>query len=168
MSTPDFTHLHVHSEYSLLDGANRIADLVAACRRDGQRALALTDHGNMFGALELYQQCAAAGIKPIIGCEVYVARESRKQPHNKTYNPYNHLTLLARNEEGFRNLLELASISYLEGYHFRPRIDKEVLARHGRGISCLSGCLSGEVIQLVLREKEDQAERVAAELRDVF
>ncbi len=168
MKSPDFVHLHVHSEYSLLDGANRISDLVAACVEDQQPALALTDHGNMFGVIELYKKCKKAGIKPILGCEVYVAREGRGKPHHKTQNPYNHLTLLARNAEGYRNLLRLASISYLEGYHFRPRIDKEVLSRHAAGLTCLSGCLSGEINSLFLRDKVDQAERVSAELRDLF
>jgi DNA polymerase-3 subunit alpha len=168
VSTPDFAHLHVHSEYSLLDGANRIGDLVAACRADGQRALALTDHGNMFGALELYQKCTAEGVKPLLGCEVYVAREGRRRPYHKSQNPYNHLTLIARDTEGYRNLLELCSLAYTEGFHFRPRIDKEVLASRARGLSCLSGCLSGEVIQLFLRDKRAEAERVAAEYADLF
>jgi len=121
MSKPDFVHLHVHSEYSLLDGANRIADLVEACKQDGQGALALTDHGNMFGAIELYQACVAGGIKPVLGCEVYIAKRSRFEPHSKKENGYHHLTLLARNAQGYKNLLEIASTAYLEGYHFRPR-----------------------------------------------
>ncbi len=168
MAASEFVHLHVHSEYSLLDGANRIDDLVKSCVADGQRALALTDHGNMFGGIELYQKCTAAGIKPILGCEVYIAQDSRLKPHSRRDNPYTHLTLLARDQEGYRNLIELASISYVEGYHTRPRIDKEVLSTHGRGITCLSGCLSGEMNRLFLREREDDAARVAAELQDVF
>ncbi|MAB81318.1 MAG: DNA polymerase III subunit alpha [Planctomycetes bacterium] len=168
MSHPDFAHLHVHSEYSLLDGANRIDSLVEACERDGQRALALTDHGNMFGALELYQKCNAADITPILGCEVYVARDSRLKPHSRTQNPYSHLTLLAKDRTGYQNLLQLASISYLEGFHFRPRIDRGVLARHGEGLLCLSGCLSGEINQLFRNGKQAEAENVAAELRDIF
>jgi DNA polymerase-3 subunit alpha len=168
VSTPDFAHLHVHSEYSLLDGANRISDLVAACRADGQRALALTDHGNMFGALELYQKCKAEGVQPILGCEAYVAREGRRKPYHKSQNPYNHLTLLARDATGYRNLLELASLAYTEGFHFRPRIDKDLLAARARGLTCLSGCLSGEVIQLFLRDKPAEAERAAAEYADLF
>ena len=148
MSKPDFVHLHVHSEYSLLDGANRISDLVKACVADGQGAIALTDHGNMFGAIELYQSAQKSAIKPIVGCEVYIARNSRHEPHNKAKgNGYHHLTLLARNQQGYQNLMELASIAYLEGYHFRPRIDREVLARHAEGLVCLSGCLAGEVSQ---------------------
>lgn len=169
MATPDFVHLHVHSEYSLLDGANRIGDLVRACRDDGQPALALTDHGNMFGAIELYKKATAAGIKPILGCEVYIARRSRFEPHSKAKgNGYNHLTLLVRNETGYRNLIQLASQAYLEGHHFRPRIDRELLARHSDGLNCLSGCLAGELSQLLREDKQDAAEQLAAELRDMF
>ncbi|MHC4261398.1 MAG: DNA polymerase III subunit alpha [Planctomycetota bacterium] len=168
MATPDFVHLHVHSEYSLLDGANRISNLVDACVRDGQRALALTDHGNMFGAIELYQKCRAADITPIIGCEVYIARKSRHEPHNRTDNPYSHLTLLARTNEGYQNLIKLASRSYLEGYHIRPRIDMELLGEHASGISCLSGCLSGEMNQLIRKDKESEAENLAIQLRELF
>jgi DNA polymerase-3 subunit alpha len=169
MSTPDFVHLHVHSEYSLLDGANRISDLVEACRRDGQGALALTDHGNLFGSVELYKAARVAGIKPILGCEVYVARRSRREPHNKARgNGYHHLTLLARDAEGWANLMRLASAAYLEGLHFRPRVDRELLARHARGISCLSGCLAGEMSQLVLVDREQDALDLAATWRDLF
>ncbi len=168
MSAPDFVHLHVHSEYSLLDGANRIEDLVKACVADGQGAIALTDHGNMFGAIELYQKARAQKIKPLLGCEVYVAKRSRLQPHNKNENGYHHLTLLARNHEGYRNLLKLCSEAYINGLHTRPRIDKEFLSRHASGISCLSGCLAGEVNQLFLRGDEKKAEEVAAEFRDLF
>ncbi len=168
MSHPDFAHLHVHSEYSLLDGANRISELVEACQRDGQRHLALTDHGNMFGAIELYRKCKAGDITPIIGCEVYIARESRLKPHSRTRNPYSHLTLLAKDQKGFQNLLQLASIAYVDGYHFRPRIDREILAQHGEGILCLSGCLSGEINQYFRADKQAEAERVAGELRDIF
>ena len=169
MAAPDFVHLHVHSEYSLLDGANRIGDLVKACLDDGQPALALTDHGNMFGAIELYQKCTAKGVKPIIGCEVYVARDSMHKPHSKAKgNGYNHLTLLARNEEGYKNLVQLASKAYVDGYHFRPRIDKELLAQHTAGINCLSGCLAGEINQLFRMDKEAEAAQLAAQLRDMF
>lgn len=168
MSTPDFAHLHVHSEYSLLDGANRLDDLVKAAKADGQRALALTDHGNLFGAVEFYQKARKAGIQPIVGCEIYIARDSHRKPHHKTQNPYNHLTLLARDRLGYQNLLKLATSAYLEGFHFRPRIDKETLARHAAGLSCLSGCLSGEISDLVQAGKLPQAERAAVELRDLF
>ncbi len=168
MSAPDFVHLHVHSEYSLLDGANRIEDLVKACVADGQGAIALTDHGNMFGAIELYQKARAQKIKPLLGCEVYIAKRSRLEPHNKNENGYHHLTLLARNQEGYRNLLKLCSEAYIHGLHTRPRIDKAFLSQHAAGISCLSGCLAGEVNQLFLRGDEKKAEEVATEFRDLF
>ena len=168
MSRSEFVHLHVHSEYSLLDGANRIKNLVKACVDDGQPALALTDHGNMFGAVELHKECTKGGIKPIIGCEVYVAEHSRLQPHSKRDNRYYHLTLLARDQEGYSNLIKLASLAYTEGLHFRPRIDKELLAKHAGGISCLSGCLGSEVNQLYLKGKQQEAAEVAGGLRDMF
>lgn len=168
MSAPDFAHLHVHSEYSLLDGANRIPALVEACVRDGQKALALTDHGNMFGAIELYKSCRAAGVKPILGCEVYIAQASRKKPHHREDNPYSHLTLLARTHEGYKNLIKLTSLAYTEGMHVRPRVDRELLAQYARGITCLSGCLSSEMNKLFRRGKEAEAEKVAMELRDLF
>ncbi|HJP01296.1 MAG TPA: DNA polymerase III subunit alpha [Planctomycetota bacterium] len=169
MADPDFVHLHVHSEYSLLDGANRIPSLVEACVADGQRALALTDHGNMFGIVQLYREATRAGIKPLLGCEMYIARQSRHLPHSKAKgNGYNHLTLLARNEEGFANLKKLATAAYLEGLHFRPRIDRELLAQHTAGISCLSGCLSSEFSQLCGMGKESEAEDLAMSFRDMF
>ena len=169
MSEPDFVHLHVHSEYSLLDGANRIADLVATAKRDGQRAIALTDHGNLFGSIEMYQACAEAGLRPILGCEVYIARRSRLEPHSKQRgNGYHHLTLLARDAVGWKNLMQLASSAYLDGLHFRPRIDRDLLARHAQGISCLSGCLASELSQLLVQGKEAEAEALAATWRDLF
>ncbi|MFT5287287.1 MAG: DNA polymerase-3 subunit alpha [Planctomycetota bacterium] len=168
MTSSEFVHLHVHSEYSLLDGANRIQGLVDSCVKDGQNALALTDHGNMFGGIELYEKCTKAGIKPIMGCEVYIAQESRLLPHSRRDNPYTHLTLLARTQEGFQNLMKMSSISYVDGYHVRPRIDRSVLEEYGKGITCLSGCLSGEINRLFLRDKEAEAERTAMELRDIF
>ncbi|MBM3977920.1 MAG: DNA polymerase III subunit alpha [Planctomycetes bacterium] len=168
MSAPDFAHLHVHTEYSLLDGANRIGALVDACKRDGQRAIAITDHGNLFGALEFYQACTKGGIKPVLGCEVYVAKKSRLRPHSKAENGYSHLTLLARDAQGWRNLLALASISYTEGYNYRPRVDMDALRGRAQGITCLSGCLAGEINQLFRLDKEAEAERLAGELRDLF
>ena len=168
MTTPDFVHLHVHSEYSLLDGANRIGDLIDACVRDKQPAIALTDHGNMFGAIELYQKATAKGIKPILGCEVYVAKKSRWEPHNRSDNGYHHLTLMARDEQGFANLLQLCTAAYVEGLHTRPRVDKELLSRHAAGLTCLSGCLAGEINQLFLRGDEAKAEAVTAQFRDLF
>ncbi len=168
MIRPEFVHLHVHSEYSLLDGANRISKLVDACVDDGQTALALTDHGNMFGAIELYQKARAKDVKPILGCEVYIARESRLQKHHRERNPYSHLTLLARTNEGYQNLIKMASLSYTEGHSMRPRIDMELLAENAAGISCLSGCLSGEMNQMIRRDKQAEAEALAIRMRDMF
>ncbi|HEV8111265.1 MAG TPA: DNA polymerase III subunit alpha [Planctomycetota bacterium] len=169
MSDPDFVHLHVHSEYSLLDGANRIPDLIASAQRDGQRAIALTDHGNLFGAIEHYQACVGAGIRPILGCEVYVAKRSRLEPHSKAKgNGYHHLTLLARNEQGWKNLMLLASTAYLDGLHFRPRIDRELLAKHAAGITCLSGCLASELSQLCIQGKDAEAEQLSATWMEIF
>ena len=169
MTDPDFVHLHVHSEYSLLDGANRISDLITACQADKQTAIALTDHGNLFGSIELYQTAKKGGVKPILGCEVYVARRSRFEPHSKAKgNGYHHLTLLARDAEGWKNLVKLASAAYLEGYHFRPRVDRELLAQHARGLTCLSGCLAGEMSQLVIADREPEALELAGTWRDLF
>jgi DNA polymerase-3 subunit alpha len=169
MSAPDFVHLHVHSEYSLLDGANRIGDLVKACRTDGQRALALTDHGNMYGAIELYQKARAGDVKPILGCEVYVAKRSMREKHSKRDgNGYSHLTLLARTNEGYKNLVKLTSAGFVDGYHFKPRIDLALLEKHAAGITCLSGCLAGEINQLTRGGKEREAEDLATRFRDLF
>ena len=163
-----FVHLHVHTEYSLLDGANRIPDLVQAAVADGHQALAITDHGNLFGAVEFYKACKSAGIKPILGCEVYVASASMRQAHHKRDNPYTHLTLLARSAEGWRNLLQLASAAHLDGFNFRPRVDLELLARHAAGITCLSGCMSGPVNRLLGRGEEQAALATAGRLQDLF
>ncbi len=169
MSAPDFVHLHVHSEYSLLDGANRIGDLVKACKADGQTAVALTDHGNMYGAVELYQKARGADVKPILGCEVYIAKRSMREKHSKRDgNGYSHLTLLARTNEGYKNLVKLTSAGFVDGYHFKPRIDLALLEKHAAGLSCLSGCLAGEINQLTRSGKEREAEDLAVKFRDLF
>ena len=165
-----FVHLHNHSDYSLLDGACRLDRLVDRAKGLGMPALALTDHGNLFGAVEFYGKAHAAGIKPIIGCEVYVAHGSR---HDRTRSPdgkgaYNHLVLLARNREGYRNLMRLSSAGYLEGFHYKPRIDKELLETHAEGLLCLSACLRGELPQLVLEGNIEGAKKAAAWYRDLF
>lgn len=166
--TSPFVHLHVHSHYSLLDGANRIDDLVDAAVKDGQTSLALTDHGNLFGAIEHYSKAKKAGLKPILGCESYVARRSRREKHDRDGNPYDHLTLLCASLEGYRNLVKLSSIGFLEGYHTRPRIDRDALAGRTKGLVALSGCLSGHVNRLVLLGDEPGAIRVAGEMQDLF
>jgi len=165
---PGFIHLHVHSQYSLLDGAASIDQLVNAAVANGQPALALTDHGVMYGILKFYQAAKAAGIKPILGCEVYVARRTR---HDRTpkvdESPY-HLVLLAENEEGYKNLLKLSSISHVEGFYYRPRVDREVLAAHSGGLIALSSCLSGEIPGYFLAENPEAARAAAGWYQEVF
>jgi DNA polymerase-3 subunit alpha len=158
MSQP-FAHLHCHTHYSLLDGFNRIPDLVAQTKALGMTACAITDHGNLYGAIEFHAECKKAGINPVIGYEAYVApgdrRDKKAHPSGEKYY---HLTLLAKNATGFRNLIKLSSLAFLEGFYYAPRIDKEVLEAHKDGLVCLSGCLAGEVNQLILREQTEQAE----------
>ncbi|MBL8692956.1 MAG: DNA polymerase III subunit alpha [Planctomycetes bacterium] len=167
-STVDFVHLHVHSHYSLLDGANRIEDLVAAAQKDGHKAIALTDHGNLFGAVEHYSKAKKAGVKPIIGCESYIARKSRLEKVDKATNPYDHLTLLCADRDGYQNLVKLASVAFLEGYHTRPRIDMEMLSRHRKGLVALSGCLSSQMSRLCRTGDEDCAVKLAGQMSDLF
>ncbi len=146
MTTSPFVHLHCHSHYSLLDGAGTIDRLVERAKNLGMTALALTDHGNLYGALEFYQKAQAAGLKPIIGYEAYVAPGSRFQREAGSMKEASfHLTLLAENRTGFQNLLKLASTAFLDGFYFRPRIDKKVLQEHSEGLICLSGCASSEL-----------------------
>ena len=170
MQNEDFVHLHVHSDYSLLDGACTISRLVATARRMGMRALALTDHGNMFGAIHFYNEARNAGIKPIVGYEAYVAPGSRldRTAARGISDASYHLTLLARNEKGYRNLLKLASTAYLDGFYYRPRIDKDVLAEHAHGLIGLSACLGGEIPRLLRADKFDQAAKVARFYSELF
>jgi len=163
-----FVHLHVHSEYSLLDGAARLEELVEAAASLGMPALALTDHGVMYGVVDFYKAAKARGIKPILGCEVYVAPRSRfdKEPHRDNFQY--HLVLLAENEIGYRNLMALVSAAYLEGFYYKPRVDKELLARHREGLIALSSCLAGEIPTLLLNGQEEKAFEVAGWYREVF
>lgn len=152
-----FVHLHVHSEYSLLDGAARLKDLVKRSREFGMPALALTDHGVMYGAIAFYRLCKAAGVKPIIGCELYVAGKSMHEKGSAEENPTYHLTVLAKSNEGYRNLLRLTSAAHLEGFYRRPRVDFERLSRYGDGLIVLSGCMKGEVAQKLLAGRREEA-----------
>ena len=176
--TDSFVHLHVHSEYSLLDGAARIEapsyhpdapTLFTEAQRHGMSAVALTDHGSMFGALKFYGAGVAAGVKPILGVEAYVAPASRfdRNP-GESEEKYYHLTLLAQNEKGYRNLLKLVSAAHLEGFYHRPRMDKQLLAEHAEGLICLSGCLSSEIGVSLLAGQDARAAATAAEYRDIF
>jgi DNA polymerase-3 subunit alpha len=173
MSTPPFVHLHCHSHYSLLDGASKIPDLVRRVKELGMPAVALTDHGNLFGAMEFLREAKGVGVLPIVGMEAYVApgrrtdRSTSAGGSGEERYAY-HLTLLARNGTGFRNLLRLSSRSYLEGYYYRPRIDKELLAEHSEGLICLSGCVGSEFSQLLLRDRFAEAEELAVWYYKVF
>jgi len=164
-----FVHLHNHSHYSLLDGATRIDELVAASKEMGMPAVALTDHGNMFGVIEFYNTASKAGIKPIIGFEAYIAPGSRKDRTNRgAGEAAYHIVLLARDMQGYRNLLKLSSIAYLEGFYYKPRIDKEVLAEFHEGIICTTACLAGEIPQLLLQGNEAGALAAVDDLAKIF
>ncbi len=163
-----FVHLHVHTEYSLLDGACRIDRVAKRARELGQTALAVTDHGVMYGAVNFYKACVAEGIKPIIGCEVYVAPRGRTQKEHGLDNNYSHLILLCRNETGYRNLCYLVSQGFVEGFYIRPRIDWELLAEHAEGLICLSGCLAGEIPQALIHNEYERAKKRALMLRETF
>ncbi len=164
-----FVHLHLHTEYSLLDGAVRISDVMKKAAEYEMPAVAITDHGNLYGAIEFYQAASKAGIKPIIGCELYVApgkRTDRKASSGR--DAAYHLTVLARNKKGYRNLVKLVTSAHLEGYYYKPRVDKELLASHSEGLIALSGCLKGEVNSRILAGQISEAKAVAANYRDLF
>ena len=164
----DFVHLHIHSEFSLLDGANRIKDLPVRAKELGMKAMAITDHGVMYGVIDFYKACKKEGIKPIIGCEVYVAPRSRLNKEPNIDNKYNHLILLAKDNKGYKNLSKLVSIGFTEGYYYKPRIDLEVLEKYHEGLICLSGCLAGSVNQALLNGQNEKAEEIALWHKKVF
>ncbi|MDP2808044.1 MAG: PHP domain-containing protein, partial [bacterium] len=164
-----FAHLHVHTEYSILDGLIPVKDLVAKAVQYKLPALAITDHGNMFGALDFYTQARSAGVKPIIGIETYVAPKSRTDHAlSETDDTSYHLLLLARNEKGYKNLLVLSSLAYLEGFYRKPRIDKELLSQHCEGLVALSACTKGEISQALLKGDKEKARTAALFYKDLF
>jgi len=163
-----FTHLHVHTEYSLLDGAARIRDVVARAKELGMDSLAITDHGVMFGVIDFYRECRAAGIRPVIGCEVYTAARSHFDKDPDKDKNQGHLVLLAESNEGYRNLIKIVSKGYTEGFYYKPRIDKEVLRRYSGGIICLSACLAGDVQRRLLNRDYEGAKKEALEFLDIF
>ena len=164
----EFVHLHVHSEYSLLDGACRIKPLIQRVKELGQPAVAITDHGNMYGVIDFYKECKKQGIKPIIGCEVYVAPRTRfDKVHKLDTSPY-HLILLCKNETGYQNLIEMVSKGYLEGFYNKPRIDHDLLKDHHEGLICLSACLAGELPRQLRQNDYEQARQTALFYRDLF
>ncbi|MFT7619003.1 MAG: DNA polymerase-3 subunit alpha [Planctomycetota bacterium] len=169
MSNTDFVHLHVHSHYSLLDGSCRFDDLMTRAKEIGQDTIALTDHGNLFGAISFFKHAKKHGIKPIIGMEGYMAQDSRhdRKKVKSGKNNY-HVTLLARNNQGFSNLIKISSAAYTEGFYYRPRLDKALLQEFGEGLICLSGCLGGELIQTIRTDGMEAAESKIGEYQDLF
>src|SRR3989440_481812 len=168
MPRDSFVPLHLHTEYSLLDGAVRMKELMKKAAEFGMPAVAVTDHGNLFGAIEFYQEATRAGVKPIIGCEAYLAPRSHKEKANSLREAAYHFTLLAQNDVGYRNLVKLISTAHLDGFHYRPRIDKELLAQHSAGLIGLSGCLAGEVNSAIQSNNIEKAKQAAAEYRDIL
>ena len=164
----DFVHLHLHSEYSLLDGACRIKELVSSVKNLGQNAVAITDHGVMYGVIDFYNECKKQGIKPIIGCEVYVAKGDMEEHTKINGTGYNHLVLLCKNMQGYKNLIKLVSLSFSKGFYQKPRIDKRLLKLHSDGLIALSACLAGEIPQLLLGGEYDRARKEAVWFESTF
>ena len=163
-----FTHLHVHTEYSLLDGASRIDDLVSHARELGMTSLAITDHGVMFGVIDFYRECLKQGIKPIIGCEVYTAARTLFDKDSEKDKHMGHLVLLAENDTGYKNLMKIVSEGYRHGFYYKPRIDKNVLRQYSEGLIALSACLAGEVQHRLLNRDYAGAKKEALEMREIF
>jgi len=163
-----FTHLHLHTEYSLLDGLSRIPDVMDRVAAIGQQSVAMTDHGALYGAVDFYKEARARGIKPIIGIEAYIAPDSRHKKSDSRANNYFHLTLLAKDMTGYRNLIQLSTKSHLEGFYYKPRMDKELLAEYGKGLIALSGCPSGEMHRLLADGRDEDARQLAGFFGDVF
>ncbi len=161
----DFVHLHVHTEYSLLDGIARINKLIDITKERGYSAVAITDHGNMYGTLQFFEECIKAGIKPILGCEFYICSDLHKKQGK---DDIGHIILLAKNDEGFHNLLKLNEIAFCEGFYYKPRIDYKTLAEHSKGVICLSACLAGHIPSLILKRRFDEADALALKLKDMF
>src|SRR5215472_5426777 len=182
MGNPQFVHLHLHTDYSLLDGACETSELLDEASRQKMPAVAITDHGNLFAAAQFYHEASKRDVKPIIGCEVYVAKGSRHERGDKTNGSNgqergeadlgargsNHLVLLCESLEGYHNLIQLVSAGFLEGFYYKPRIDHDLLAKHSKGLLALSACLRGPVTEAVIEERYDQACENAYRLRDIF
>src|SRR6266550_459991 len=168
MARDSFVHLHLHTEYSLLDGAIRMKELMKQAAEFKMPAVAITDHGNLFGAIEFYQEATRAGIKPIIGCEAYIAPGSHKDRPGSRRDAAYHFTLLAENESGYRNLVKLVTAAHLDGFHYAPRIDKALLSAHSAGLIGLSGCHASEINSVIQGNNIEKAKQSAAEYRDIL
>jgi len=164
----EFTHLHTHSHFSLLDGLGKIDDLIARAKELGMTSLALTDHGNLYGAIEFYKKAKKAGIKPIIGCEMYIAQGAMKEKNPGIDDKRYHLTVLARTNEGYQNLISLVTVAHLEGFYYKPRVDKAALRTYANGLIALSGCLNGEIPRAILAKKRERAQTLIREYQDIF
>ncbi|MBU0648408.1 PHP domain-containing protein, partial [Patescibacteria group bacterium] len=164
----DFVHLHVHSHYSLLDGVGKIGGIVSRAKELGMEAVALTDHGTMYGVVEFYEKAKEQGIKPILGLEAYLSPRRMIDKTPKIDSDNRHLTLLAKDLDGYRNLIKITSAGHLQGYYYKPRIDYDFLRKHGQGIVCLSGCLNGPIAKSFERNDEKMARAHAQELLDIF
>jgi DNA polymerase-3 subunit alpha len=163
-----FTHLHVHTQYSLLDGLPKIEELLSFVKENGMESVAITDHGVLYGAVEFYKKAKAAGVKPIIGCEVYVALDKMTQKRPNIDNKRYHLILLAKNEVGYKNLVQLVTKAHLEGFYYKPRIDEELLFKHSEGLICLTACIQGKIPRLVIANRIEEAEKTALKYQEVF
>lgn len=164
----DFVHLHNHSDYSLLDGLSKVDDMVKRAKELDMKALAITDHGSLYGAVKFYKACKEAGIKPIIGCEVYVTKRSLLDKEAGVDKNYNHLILLAKNEAGYKNLIKIITVSWLDGYYYKPRTDLKLLEKHSEGLICLSACVNGFVADPLLQDQNEEAEKRAVKLNQIY
>ena len=162
-----FTHLHVHSHYSLLDGLSKIDGLIDQAKKHKMKSLALTDHGVMYGVIEFYQKAKKAGIKPIIGVEAYVARHGHLDKRARIDEKPYHLILLAKDEQGYKNLIKLTTIAHLKGFYYKPRIDFELLKKYSLGLICLSACIQGEIPQLIINKQKEKAIKRALDRKSV-
>lgn len=164
----EFVHLHVHTGYSLLDGSGKIKDLIAKTKELGMKSIAITDHGNMFGCVEFYKEAKAQGIKPVLGCEVYVVPKSRHIKNNDSDNDIHHLVLLVKNETGYKNLMKIVSTASIEGFYYKPRIDREFLKEHSEGLIACSACLGGEIPRLIMNKSREEAVAMALTYKEIF
>ncbi|MGL5649254.1 MAG: PHP domain-containing protein, partial [Clostridium sp.] len=164
----DFVHLHLHTEYSLLDGSGKIKKIVQKAKELGMDKIAITDHGVMYGCVDFYKACKDEGIKPILGCEVYVASKSMNIKHTDAENKTNHLVLLVKNAVGYENLMKIVSDASIEGFYYKPRVDHDYLRAHSDGLIALSACLGGEIQRNLLEENYEKAKEIALEYKNIF